>query len=59
MGVVSLAELCAEGVHINWSQFLVNELLQDAATSEEEGRPFHYVWLLILISFVVWSNPPK
>ena len=47
MGGVALTELCAEGVQINWSQFLLNELLQDANTSQEEGSPFHYAWLLI------------
>ena len=52
-----LVALCAEGVQINLSQFLLNKLLQDAASPQEEGTPFHYAWLLILISFTVWSDP--
>ena len=51
-----LVALCAEGVQINWSQFLLNELLQDASLAQEEGTSFHYSWLLILISFIVWSK---
>ena len=33
MGAVVLAELCMEGVQINWSQLLLNELLQDVIES--------------------------
>ena len=40
-GGVVLAELCVEGVHINWSQFPLNELLEYAAMSQESGRYFH------------------
>ena len=40
-GGVVLAELCVEGVHINWSQFPLNELLESAAMSQESGRYFH------------------
>ena len=31
-GIVALDKLCAEGVQINWSQFLLNELLHDTTT---------------------------
>ena len=33
MGVVVIAELYMEGVQINWSQFLLNELLEDISLS--------------------------
>ena len=49
--------LCAEGVQINWSQFLLNELLQEEALAQEKDTTLHYSWLLILISFTVWSQP--
>ena len=52
-----LVRLCAEGVQINWSQFLLNESIQDAASTLEEDNPFHYAWLLILISFTIWFEP--
>ena len=42
VGVVALAELCAKGVQINWSQFLLNELLADAVESQEKDNAFHY-----------------
>ena len=57
-GAVELVELCAEGVAINWSQFLLNELLEDATQTQEESKTkFHYSWLLMLISFIVCSDP--
>ena len=59
MGEIVLSELYTEGVHINWCQFLLNELLQDAIDVHEKGREFRYSWMLILISFIAWSNPPN
>ena len=55
--MVMLAALYAKGVQINWSQFFFNELLQDRTSAQEEGTPFHYACLIILISFVVWFEP--
>ena len=55
---VKLAEKCAQGVHINWSQFLLNELMDDARKLKEQSMTkFHFSWILILISFVVWALP--
>ena len=53
MGAVALVELCAEGVHINWSQLLLNKLLEDTSMSQENDKTFRYSWLLVLILFVV------
>ena len=52
-----LATLCVEGVQFNLSKFLLNELLRDAASAQDDGTPFHYAWLIILISFSIWSEP--
>ena len=38
---------------------MLNKLLKDVNTSQEEGNPFHYVWLLILISLITWFDPPN
>ena len=55
---VELAEECMIRVTFNWSQFLLNELIDDVEQEQEEPRhKFHYSWLLILISFIMWSNP--
>ena len=57
---VELAEKCAQGVHINRSQFLLNELMDDAREVQEQPTTkFHFSWILILISFVVWAPPPN
>ena len=59
VGTIAATELCVEGVQINWSQFLLNKLLIDAFKSQEKDNAFHYSWILILISFVTWVEPPN
>ena len=45
---VELAKKCAQGVHINWSQFLLNKLLDDAQEAQEQPTTkFHFSWILI------------
>ena len=57
---VELVEKCAQGVHINWSHFLLKELLDDAQEAQEQPTAkFHFSWLLILIFFAVWTPPPN
>ena len=47
-----LVEKCAQGVHINWSQFLLNKLMDDMVHAKEHPTvKFQFSWLLILISF--------
>ena len=51
-----LVEKCAQGVHINWSHFLLNKLLDDAGEAQEQPiAKFHFSWILILIYFAVWA----
>ena len=40
---------------MNWSLFLLNQLLSDALTAQR-GHPFSYSWLLILIALVAWME---
>ena len=54
MGAIAFTDLCASETQINWCQFLLNELIQDATDAQERGWAFHYSWLLILISFIGW-----
>ena len=54
---IVVVELCAASVQLNWSQYLLNELLEDVKKVQAKGSAFHYSWLLILISFVVWAEP--
>ena len=57
--VVELADLCSLGQKSNWSQYLLNTLIDDMMLAQhKEDHKFHYSWLLILISFTVWTNPP-
>ena len=48
-GAITLAELCTEGVQINWHQFQLNDLIQDEIDAQEKGRPFNYSWLLSMV----------
>ena len=41
---------------MNWSLFLLNQLLDNALTAQV-GWPFSYSWLLILIALVGWMEP--
>ena len=55
--MIAVENLCVAGVQLNWSHYLLNELLAYAEESHEKGSAFHYSWLLILISFVAWEEP--
>ena len=55
-GVVACAQKCDEGVQMNWSLFLLNQLLGDALVAQT-GQPFSYSWLLILIALIAWMEP--
>ena len=50
--VVALAEQCAEGVQFNWSEFLCKEFLENFSEAQEQGKKFHYAWLLLAIVLV-------
>ena len=41
---------------MNWSLFLLNQLLEDALVSQN-GWTFSYSWLLILIALITWMEP--
>jgi hypothetical protein len=53
--VVDLAGKCAEGVQMNWAQYLVNQLELDCREAQDQGYEFHFSWLLILIAFIAWE----
>jgi hypothetical protein len=50
--VVDLAGKCAEGLHMNWAKYLVNQLELDCREAQDQGYEFHFSWLLILIAFM-------
>ena len=41
---------------MNWSLFLMNQLVEDAVEVQVGERPFTYSWLLILIALVAWME---
>jgi hypothetical protein len=55
--VVNLARKCAEGLQMNWAQYLVNQLELDCREAQDQGYEFHFSWLLILINFITWELP--
>jgi hypothetical protein len=55
--VVDLAGKCAEGLQMNWVQYLVNQLELDCREAQDQGYEFHFSWLLILIAFITWELP--
>ena len=40
---------------MNWSLFLLNQLLEDVLVAQT-GWPFSYSWILILIALVAWME---
>jgi hypothetical protein len=55
--VFYLAGKCAEGLQMNWAQYLVNQLDLDYRGAQEQGYEIHFSWLLILITFIAWELP--
>jgi hypothetical protein len=53
--VFDLVGKCAEGLHMNWVKYLVNQLEIDCRESRDQGHEFHFSCLLILIVFVAWE----
>ena len=50
--VIALAKQCVEGVRFDWVQFLCEEFLTNYMESQEQGKTFHYAWLLLSILLV-------
>jgi hypothetical protein len=50
--VVYLTGKCAEGLQMNWVKYLVNQLEHDYREAQYQGYEFHFIWLLILITFI-------
>jgi hypothetical protein len=55
--MVDLVGKCAEGLQMNWVQYLVNQLEIDCREEQDQGYDFHFSWLLILITFISWELP--
>lgn len=55
--IVALAEQCAEGAQFNWSEYLCKEFLENCRKAEEQGKAFHYAWLLLPIALVMGEFP--
>ena len=58
--IIEIADLCAQGQKFNWSWYLLTTLFEDVMLAQQkEVHKFYYSWLLILISFTVWVDPPN
>jgi hypothetical protein len=44
-------------MQMNWVSYLINELEKDCRKVQYQGYAFHFIWLLILITFVSWKMP--
>jgi hypothetical protein len=53
--IVDLARKCAEGLQMNWAQYLVNQLELDYREVQDQGYEFHFSCLLVLIAFIAWE----
>lgn len=55
--MVALAAQCAEGVQFNCANYLCGKFLADCHEAQEQGKTFHYVWLLFSIVLLAWELP--
>lgn len=55
--VIALAEQCVEEVQFNWAQFLCKEFLMNCKEAQDQGKTFHYVWLLLSILLIISELP--
>lgn len=46
-----------EGVQFNWVEFLYEEFLNNYKEAQEQGKSFHYAWLLLCILLVIEELP--
>ena len=59
MPVVALVGQCAKGVQFNQADYLCREFLENCCKAQEQGKNFHYAWLLLSIVLVAWELPKK
>jgi len=57
--VIALVEECVAALQFNWSQFLSEEFLTNCHEVQEEGKTFHYAWLLLSIMLVATDLPEE
>jgi hypothetical protein len=55
--VVDLTGKCAEGLQMNLTQYLVNQLELECRGVQDQGYEFQFCWFLILIAFIAWELP--
>jgi hypothetical protein len=55
--VEDLAGKCVEGMQMNWASYLINKLEKEFREALNQGYEFHFIWLLLLITFVAWKMP--
>jgi len=55
--MIALAAQCAEWVQFNWTNYLCGEFLENCREAQEQGKTFHYAWLLLSIVLVAWEFP--
>ena len=55
--VIKIVGQCEKGVYFNWSQYLVEQFLDNVLKAQERGKVFYYSWLILLIVLVSWELP--
>lgn len=55
--VVALAVQCIKGVQLNQANYLCSKFLANCHEADEQGKTFHYAWLLLSIVLVAWELP--
>lgn len=53
--MITLAGQCVEGVQFNWENYLCAKFLPNCHKAQEQGKMFHYAWILLSIVLVAWK----
>lgn len=54
--IVSLAAQCSLRVQFNQVAYLCKDFQEEYKEAQEEGKTFHYVWLIIIIMITTWRK---
>jgi hypothetical protein len=44
---------------MDWVRYLLNEFVDNFLEAQDLGKEFHYSWILLLLTMILWKPPPS
>jgi len=57
VGVIHASERCAYGIKMSLALYLQDEFVVGCLKVQEQGKYFHYSWVLLLLAMILWKLP--